>query len=75
MLSVAVILISIHWVLLPIVLIINIPALFLGIGFSQVKYNLSGFRIPEAKKAAKKLATKSSGASASKTGKKKPAKP
>jgi TolA-binding protein len=30
---------------------------------------------PEAKKAAKKLATKSSGASASKTGKKKPAKP
>lgn len=49
--SVAVILVSIHWILLPIVLIINIPTLLWGMGFSQFKYNLSGFRLPEAKKA------------------------
>ncbi len=49
--SVAIILVSIHWILLPIVIAINVPTLLWGMGFSQVKHNLSGFRVPEAKKA------------------------
>lgn len=50
-LSVAIVLANIHWVLIPLVIIINLPVLLWSMGYSMVTYNLSSSQIPEARKA------------------------
>ncbi|MEK7595577.1 MAG: ABC transporter ATP-binding protein [Patescibacteria group bacterium] len=50
--SVSVILIEINYLLLPVIVIINLPILVWGMGYSMVTHDLSNSLIPEGRKAA-----------------------
>jgi ATP-binding cassette, subfamily B, bacterial len=49
--SVSILLVSINWLLLPLIVLVNLPILLLGMGYSMTTYNLSNSQIPEGRKA------------------------
>src|SRR5258706_3296408 len=49
--SVSIVLVNIHWLLFPLIVLVNLPILLWGMGYSMVTYSLGSSQIPEARKA------------------------
>ena len=49
--SVSIVLIHIHWLLIPLIVLVNLPILLWGMGYSMVTYSLGSSRIAEGRKA------------------------
>jgi ATP-binding cassette subfamily B protein len=50
--SVSIVLIHISWILVPLIIVVNLPILLWGMGYSMVTYSLASSRLPEGRKAA-----------------------